>query len=126
VFINYTRLDEVFAVELAVRLKAVGVGVWLDMFDVSDSGDWRGQVTTALNTCGLMVAILSPRALYDPEARAEREYFHDLGKLVQPVIYRPCRPDLSDYWLKPVDLAGDPAADFDELLTALTITPARA
>lgn len=121
VFINYTRADELFTFELASSLIEAGIRVWIDMIDVTVGGDWRSEVTAALNTCGLMISVLSPDALADEEARMERQHFRAAGKLVIPVIARRCDLSGSDFWVKPVDFSRDQAAGLAQLLRIISL-----
>lgn len=108
VFINYARSDEILAVELAIDLREFGVSPWLDVCEVSyPDGDWHEQVNSALKTCGLMITILSPFALNDEDVQTEQRHFWELGKLIQPVIYRRASMTHSPFWLPPIDFRHD-------------------
>lgn len=105
VFISYSRADEVFAFELREALCSAGVPVWLDMVDAE--GDWGQAIERAMQTSGLMLAVMSPAALADTHIRAEHEHFLNMGKLVLPVLAAHCDLNRRVYWLRPVDLSRD-------------------
>lgn len=107
VFVNYTRSDEVFALELAMNLHDAGVMTWMDMMDIQDDNDWRNEVKGAMERCGLMIAVMSPEAILDEEGAAERHEFMEIGKLVLPVISQRCDVSTYDFWLSPVDFSRD-------------------
>lgn len=103
VFISYIRSDELFAVELAEALAEINIDAWLDMFDVENGTDWHSAVSSALQRCGLMLAVMSPESIYDNLVTLERQQFQEAGKLVMPVLYRPCHLGEIGFWLEPVD-----------------------
>lgn len=105
VFISYNRADEIFAFELREALRDAGVAAWLDMVDAE--GDWQRAIDTALTTCGLMIAVLSPAALQDPAVTAEHERFRGMGKLILPVQAARCKVERDKFWLPVVDLSAD-------------------
>jgi hypothetical protein len=125
VFISYSRADEVFALNLAHRLKKAGIGAWLDMIDIDDEDDWQGEIDAALNRCGLMLAVLSPDALRDASARSECQQFMTASKPAIPVISRRCQmPD--GFRLPPVDFSRDFTVGLNILLGALAVEIRRA
>jgi len=121
VFLNYSRADELFVLELADNLRDMGINVWLDMIDISGDGDWNNQIASALATCGLMLTVLSPNALRDEAALNERRHFVESGKLIQPIIRRHCDFRESDYWLAPIDFSRDYVLGLHNLLRVLSV-----
>lgn len=103
VFINYSRTDELFALQLREALRRVGVRVWLDLVDMDYRRDWHDEVRRALNNSGLMLAVMSPAALRNDDAALEREQFAMAGKLVLPVLSQHVDLSTLDFWLHPVD-----------------------
>lgn len=122
IFINYTRTDELFAIELAEGLREAGITPWLDIVDMIDDSDWENGIEQALKSCGLMLAILSPEAQKDGLARMERQRFADMGKLVQPVIHHRCVLDKEFFWLEPVDFSRDFAYGLRQLVRLISAT----
>jgi hypothetical protein len=102
IFMSYARVDEIFALELAVRLVKDDFSVWLDMVDGGNK-DWTQEIFDAMRMCGLMVAVMSPVALEDLATKAERQRFVHLGKPVLPVMRRSCQIDPVSGWLPAVD-----------------------
>jgi len=101
IFINYARTDELFALEITLRLQRQGLPVWMDMIDITDL-NWNREVYQAMRASALMLSIISPRALLDEQAHTERERFTNLGKLVLPVVTRPCDVPNFPLWLTPI------------------------
>jgi hypothetical protein len=102
IFMSYARTDEIFALELAVRLVKDDFSVWLDMVDGGNK-DWTQEIFDAMRVCGLMIAVVSPLAMNDMATTAERQRFVDMGKLVLPVLRRAYPLDAISRWLSPVD-----------------------
>lgn len=107
VFISYTRADDVFAITLTESLRATGLDVWLDMTDITDETSWHSAIMKALRRAGLMVVLLSPAAVESDDMRTERDWFHNTGKIVLPVLYRDCAYKASDFYFQPIDFRGD-------------------
>lgn len=91
-FMCYSRADELFAVELAERIKARSLPVWIDMLDVpvDINVDWNKAIEEALAYCGVMLAVLSPDFVSSDDQRAELDSFLQEGKVVLPLLYREC------------------------------------
>ena len=102
IFMSYARADEIFALELAVRLVNDDFSIWLDMVDGGNK-DWTQEIFDAMRICGLMIAVVSPTALEDEATSAERQRFIDMNKLVLPVLRRPCEFDPAGSWLQAID-----------------------
>jgi hypothetical protein len=119
VFISYVRADELFALDLRESLRAAGVKAWLDMTDIPAEADWDNAVERALNTCGLMLVLLSPAAFQTRELRFERQQFLDVGKIVVPVIVEPCDVAALHLPHPPVDFRHGYPAGLQQLLKLL-------
>jgi hypothetical protein len=90
VFINYSRQDDFFAVELADTLRDAGLPVWIDIADIPAEADWHDSIRGALRSCGVMLSVLSQAALQDTQARNEQGIFIKRGKIVIPVLSEAC------------------------------------
>lgn len=123
VFINYVRQDELFALELAENLLRARLRVWLDILNISLDEDWHAQMLTAMQTCGLMIAVISPHSMNNREARLERDRFAGMGKLLLPAVAK--RADLNgeDFWLEPIDFSRDFGRGLYELRRLVQATP---
>lgn len=121
VFINYSRRDELLALDIAEALQDAGVSVWLDMFEIDRGRDWEGEIRRAIREYGMMVSILSPEALEDDHANRERYYFNKTGKLILPVISEPCDHSGWDFWLDPVDFTRGTRAGLRNLYAMLNV-----
>ncbi|MEM6282581.1 MAG: toll/interleukin-1 receptor domain-containing protein [Chloroflexota bacterium] len=91
-FVCYSRADELFAVEMAEEIKQRNLAVWIDMLDAPMDRDWKDSVAEALETCGVMLLVLSPNMINSEHARAELAYCLEQGKVVIPLLHRSCDP----------------------------------
>jgi len=119
VFISYARSDELFAVNLTESLRASEIKVWLDVTDIPDDADWQSAILAALNSCGVMLTILSPAALQSLDLRAERQQFLVSGKIIVPVLYQSCDLKAPGVHLSPVDFRSDYELGVQHLLKLL-------
>jgi hypothetical protein len=125
VFISYTRSDELYAIELTDKLTANKVNIWLDMLNVQSDADWYDEVDSAMENCGLMIAVISRDSINDETAIFERQNFDLSGKLILPAMFHRC--DTSPYdlhWLTPIDFTRDFQLGLHNLLRVLGIEPA--
>ena len=120
IFLNYSRSDELFALELTEKLRETGINIWLDMIDVEDDGDWFAEIDAALESKGLMIAILSPEALEEEQLRDERQQFRQCGKFILPVIHEKCELQGLKFHLPFVDFSSDFGRGFLQLSRILT------
>jgi hypothetical protein len=91
VFISYACEDEAFVLRLASALKARGIPVWLDQWDIPPGADWNRSIDRALRESGKIIAVLSPEAVASRQVRAEIQAAVDAEeKAVFPVLYKDC------------------------------------
>jgi TIR domain/PEGA domain len=91
VFVSYAREDEAFVLRLASALKARGIPIWLDQWDISPGADWDRTIDRALRESGKVIVILSPNAVASRQVRAEVQVAVDAEeKAIFPVLYRDC------------------------------------
>jgi len=107
VFISYSTSDDLFAIELADELRAAGIHVWLDVAEIDDEDDWDSRVSAAMQSCGVMLVIISPEAMDDENAQKERFRFGEAGKIIIPVLYRHSEYRILNIWHPPVDCRYD-------------------
>ncbi len=94
VFLSYADRDGELARQLAERLGAAGVSVWLDEREVEPGDNWADKLQTALKHADAMVVLLSPEAVRSRWVRREIDYALTTprfeGRLV-PVEVRPTK-----------------------------------
>jgi hypothetical protein len=90
-FICYAREDAKFVLALASDLKAAGVNVWLDQWDIPSGADWDFEIDKALYDCRHFLIVLSPEAVNSEEVRSELRTALNGRKRIVPVLYKACR-----------------------------------
>ncbi|HEX6290555.1 MAG TPA: toll/interleukin-1 receptor domain-containing protein [Herpetosiphonaceae bacterium] len=90
VFVSYAREDSGFALQLARDLKASGVPVWVDQWDISAGVSWPHAIQEALRACTHFLIVLSPYSVASTEVHNELNYVLGKGKHILPVLYAPC------------------------------------
>ena len=90
VFFCYAREDQGFALKLAGNLKARGVPVWVDQWDIPPTADWDRSIDRALADCARFLIVLSPASVERREVRGELRTALDDNKPIVPVLYQPC------------------------------------
>ena len=115
VFICYAMPDGVFALNLALALREVGIRAFLDELEADDDMDWGDTVNQALRDCAVLVMVLSPDGVEDAEVTAEYTYFMKKGKIIIPVIAENCFMTGFETVLDPLNFVDD----YDESLTQL-------
>ncbi len=120
-FFSYTRNDSEFVLKLAKELRAVGANVWLDQLDILGGQHWDSTVEKALKSCKGMMAVLSPESVASDNVMDEVSYALNEGKLVVPVLIRPCNIPYRLQRLQYIDFTADYETGFSQLLKALGI-----
>ncbi|HZI79512.1 MAG TPA: TIR domain-containing protein [Vicinamibacterales bacterium] len=111
VFVCYARADQAFALPLAEHLKARGVSVFVDQWDIPAEQDWDRSIDRALRECAHLLIVLSPASVDSREVRGELRTALDLGKPVLPVLHQPCEIPRQLRVVQFVDFTGKPAGD---------------
>jgi formylglycine-generating enzyme len=72
-------------------LKARGVPVWLDQWDIRAGADWNKSIDEAIGACATFLVVLSPAAVDSKEVQGEWLTALDEHKLIVPVLCQACR-----------------------------------
>lgn len=124
VFVSYARADEAFVLQLAEGLKARGVPLWLDQWDIPVSADWDQAIDRALHECGRFVIVLSPASVGSQQVRGELQVALDEKKAIVPLLYRPCRVPRVLRLIQRVDVSEESNANgeaVDQVARALSV-----
>lgn len=124
VYINYNRVDELFALELDTKLRQAGVNVWLDQIDIDPEEDWDHAISKAITRSGVMILVLSPHAVEDTQLQQEATAFLELGKVVIPVVHEACDLDTLNLILPPLDFSQSFEKGLQFLLQGLSVKSA--
>jgi hypothetical protein len=122
IFICYARKDQSFVLRLAAGLKARGVPVWLDQWDIPAGADWNQSIDSALSMCGQFLIVLSPAAVASQQVRGELQIALDEHKPIVPVLRQACQMPRLLRLIQHIDFVGcapDDVAALDRLVGAL-------
>ncbi|HET7577225.1 MAG TPA: toll/interleukin-1 receptor domain-containing protein [Sphingomicrobium sp.] len=105
-FLSYSRSDEEFALRLAKDLRARGVAMWVDQFDIRPSEHWDRAIERAVRNCRGIVVIVSPRSVESNNVADEISFAIDSGKSVLPVLIERCALPLRLTRMQVIDATG--------------------
>ncbi len=71
IFISYCRDDIEFTKRLVGNLRQNGLMLWIDIEKIPAGVNWSGEVQKALDTCHLMILIVTPKSM---ESKRRRDY----------------------------------------------------
>jgi hypothetical protein len=86
VFISYSRTDTEFVKRLVAYLKQREVDYWLDLERIQAGADWSDSVWTGLQSCDVMILVISPAAMVSREVAKEWKYHQQMQKPIVPVL----------------------------------------
>ncbi len=91
IFISYSRKDEEFARRLATDLEKLGADVWIDVDDIPAGMNWSTAIQQGLDTCDVIIVVISPDSMASSNVADEWQAFHDDKKPIIPVLWRPVK-----------------------------------
>ncbi len=91
IFISYSRNDAAFARKLATSLDSLGADIWIDVEDIPAGMKWSTAIQEGLDTCEVMIVVISPTSMESTNVEDEWQYYLDQGKLVVPALLRPAK-----------------------------------
>jgi hypothetical protein len=89
-FLSYSRADQLFALRLAEDLRAQGVAIFVDQWDIRPSEHWDRAIERAVGCCRGLVVIISPRSVVSDNVMDEVSFAIDNRKSVLPVMIEKC------------------------------------
>ncbi len=110
IFISYSRDDEAFARRLAADLDRLGADIWIDVDDIPPGMKWSTAIQQGLDSCDVMIVILSPDSMASINVEDEWQYFMDRGRPVIPVLWRRTRVHFQLHRLQYIDFLTQPYA----------------
>ena len=124
VFISYAQdEDGVPAADLADRLEAAGVTVWIANRSLAGAQNYGPEVVQAISNCKVLAVLCSAASLDSPHVAVEVEMAFESRRPRLPLLLDETPfPDQIRYWLTGanwIDIRGRPDRWFPELLRAL-------
>lgn len=89
-FLSYSRGDQAFTLRFANDLKAAGVDVWVDQFDIAIGQNWDRSVEAAVRACDGFIIIMSPRSVASENVADEIGVALEGGKHIIPILHEKC------------------------------------
>lgn len=115
-FISYSRADVAFVRRLTDSLQQAGADIWIDVEGIRSGEDWSDTIQLALDTCGVMILVITPESMDSVNVASEWKYYLDEGKSVIPVMLREAR---INFRLKPLNYVDFSKSDYDVAFTRL-------
>ena len=91
VFICYAHDDWNFVQRIAIKLKELGVPIWLDNWDIPHGANWNQTRDNALYDAAQCLVILSSAAVNSEQVEAEWVTALEEKKPLVPILYQTCR-----------------------------------
>jgi hypothetical protein len=123
IFFSYSRADSSFVLDLAERLRAVGIYTWVDQLQIPSGARWDQAVEDALMSSLGLVAVLSPSSVASQNVMDEVSYAIDQRKHVIPILVAPCEVPFRIRRLQHIDFTTNAERAFEQLCNALRDTP---
>lgn len=125
-FLSYSRADERFALRLAEDLRAGGVSIFVDQWDIRPSEHWDRAIERAVECCRGLVVIVSPRSIASDNVMDEISFAIEKRKAVLPVMIEKCVLPLRITRMHVIDGTGSYEAALQQCLAELGRSPAPA
>ncbi|MEQ8674687.1 MAG: TIR domain-containing protein [Aggregatilineales bacterium] len=90
VFVSYARENEGFVRKIASGLNQHKINLWVDVHEIEAGKSWARQIGKALDTCKIMLLVLSPTSVDSGNVEDEWNYYLDKGKPIIPVLFQRC------------------------------------
>jgi predicted ATPase len=90
VFVSYASADRDKAFQIAERLEARGIVVWLDRKSIAGGTSWTGEIVEGIKACAALLVLVSSSALASPNVQQELQLAWEHRR---PLV--PLRLDLS-------------------------------
>ncbi len=119
VFLSYASGDREFATRLSNNLLKYNVDLWLDIYRVDPGKSWARQIGEALDTCEVMLLILSPTSVASENVEDEWNYFLDRKKPAVSILLEPCKVP---YRLSKLHYIDFHTSDFDQAVARVVAT----
>lgn len=89
VFVSYSRDDSARVLELAGRLRAAGVSLWIDQGGIDAASLWSEQIVTALESVKVLLLIVTESAVHSHNVAKEVMLVSERNGNILPVHFEP-------------------------------------
>jgi hypothetical protein len=105
IFMSYSRQDGKLVRCLVRDLTQLGADIWIDVDAIRAGMNWSKAIQDALDTCTLMILVISPNSMASANVENEWQYFKDKGKPIIPVRSRPADMHFQLHRLQYIDFS---------------------
>jgi hypothetical protein len=92
VFLSYSSKDKLWADAACAVLESKGVRCWIAPRDIAPGTEWGASIIAGIDSCRVMVLILSEHANQSPQVRREVERAVSKGLVIMPCRVEDVRP----------------------------------
>ena len=89
VFVSYSRDDSARVLELAGKLSAAGVSLWIDQGGIDAASLWSEQIVTALESVKVLLLIVTESAVHSHNVAKEVMLVSERNGNILPVHLEP-------------------------------------
>ncbi len=122
IFISHSSDDNEFCKKLAASLAELGADTFLDVEDIRAGEDWGESIQQGLDSSGLMLLVISPKAMQSRHVGDEWKYYFDRNKPIIPILWKPAERPFQISRLQYIDFQKQ---DYDQALRQLHTELAR-
>lgn len=126
IFISHSNKDDIIVTQLAASLRAAGLTPWVDHEAIQPGDRWEHAIEQAMTEASVMIVALTRHSTASDEVRNEWNHFHDLGKMILPVLMDDCEVPFRLKPLQWVDYRRSQDKALKQLIRALNEPGARA
>lgn len=106
-FLSYSRSDEVQALMVAQKIRAIGVQLWVDKLDIRAGEKWDSAIQSALQNSTHVIVLLSQEAVASENVLDEIGLALDDKKTIIPLLLKPCDRPLRIRRIQYIDCTSD-------------------
>jgi hypothetical protein len=89
VFVSYSRDDESRVFDLAAKLRAAGVSLWIDQGGLDGASQWSEQIVKALESAKVLLLIVTESAVHSDNVAKEVVLVSERKGHILPVYLEP-------------------------------------
>src|SRR5436305_308549 len=91
VFLSYASPDRERALQIADRLEANGVSVWIDRKSIAGGTSWGAEIVNGIKGCLTLAVLVSSSAMDSPNVQQEIQVAWEHRRPLLPLLLEPAR-----------------------------------
>jgi hypothetical protein len=89
VFVSYSRDDEARVLDVAAKLRAAGVSLWIDQGGLDGASQWSEQIVNALESAKVLLLMVTESAVHSDNVAKEVVLVSERKGHILPVYLEP-------------------------------------